>query len=464
MSLFLIIFSILLIVANIYCFISKKYLYLFIPCMLFLPEYYGIDISGSLPVITVTRIMFVIFYIYVFINKKRNISFSELKTMDVKSIPKEYMLLAIYFIFRIIPNLCYITTFGQAAKTLFSIIFEQTFLLIAIYLLAPDKKEIDTLIKVVVYTAAAFYIIGIFESMTYIRPFDALYTVSRTMLNEHYVRLGLLRATATFGMPINYGNMCLFTLPLIMYMYEISRHKRYLFIALLNVMAMIHSGSRSDFIFYGFILIVYFVFVAKGLQRKILYIRNCLIVLLGLLIAIFAISWDSQYYTYFYTGTVKSVLNEVGFDFDLSEGSPDGAEGFGENADYGSGSRLAQFTGIEYTLKTSPIIGLGSKAQTRGDVQYYSRGYWHPSYTYDVGYVEIFCDEGIIGMIGYICLFAAMVLSAVKKSEQSCLIDKKYLLLFVVTYMVGMLSTANMFGFLMVYVVFCVFARNCTDQ
>ena len=45
---FFALFTLALIIANVYCFKSKIYLYLFVPCMLFLPGYYGIELSGPL--------------------------------------------------------------------------------------------------------------------------------------------------------------------------------------------------------------------------------------------------------------------------------------------------------------------------------------------------------------------------------------------------------------------------------
>ena len=447
---FLIIFSLALIILNIICFIKKKYLYLFIPCMLFLPEYYGIEFNSSLPLLTVTRMMFIVFYVYAFINKRRTFVINK---DNLRSISLPYKLLIGYFALRIISNLYYVTTYGQAVKTIFLLIFEQAFLLIAIYMLAPTKEELFTLLKMVIYTAAAFYIIGILESLTYIRIFDSLNIVSRNMLNQYFIRLGLLRATTTFGMPINYGNMCLFTLPFIMFLYEETRQKRYLFIAFLNILAMIHSGSRADFIFYVFILAIYFIFVTIGKKRKLLCLKNYFCVAILLALTTLSLSIYSTNYQYFYVGTVKSVLNEVGFEFDLSEGAPEGTEGFGENNNYGSGSRIAQFSGMKYTLKTSPIFGLGSKAQTRGDVQYFSRGHWHPSKTYDVGYVEIFCDEGIIGFTGYLFMILALFIIIFKKRKNY---TGKYMALITSSYFLGMLSTANMPAFLMLILIISI--------
>ncbi len=435
---FLSIFSIVLFFLNIICFIKKKYLYLFIPCMLFLPEYYGIDIDTSLPILTVTRIMFLIFYIYSFINRRRNICF---KLESVYSLSLPYLLLVGYFVLRLIANLYYFSTYGQAVKTFCLIIFEQLLFLISIYFLAPTTKELNTLFEIIICVATIFFIIGIIESYTFIRPFDALYTVSRYALNEHYIRLGLLRATTTFGMPGMYANMCILILPLILYMYRNKFQKRYLLSAGLCLLAIIHAGSRSDLLYLIPILGVYFIFVLREKHDRLLFLKNLLLVLVSVVIFIFTISFVHPPARYYYAGTGKSLLNEFGFNFDLSDDIPNG---YGANSMRGSISRTRQFTGLLYTAKINPIFGLGSGAQNRGDVQYYWKNEWHVVKSYDLGIVEIYCNEGALGLVGVILLLSHFAILSKKK-------PKLQLLLFV--YLLTTLNTINMFPFLLLYLI-----------
>ena len=209
---FLIIFSTILLILNIYCLFTKKYIYLIFPCILFLPEYYGMEITNSLPLITVSRLMLTIFFMYAFINRKKTIDYIDI----FHTLPKTYIFLFSYFFFRIVSNCYYITIYRQSITAIFSIIFEQLCPIIAVFLLQPTKEQTTTIIKTTVYSASALFAIGILESYTRIRPFDSLYTVQREMLNEHYIRLGLYRATTSLGLPVFYGNMCIIILPLIL--------------------------------------------------------------------------------------------------------------------------------------------------------------------------------------------------------------------------------------------------------
>ncbi|MBQ6462472.1 MAG: hypothetical protein IJJ59_04015 [Pseudobutyrivibrio sp.] len=446
-TIFLIIFSLGLLVANIICFARKKYLYLFIPCMLFLPGYYGIDFGDTFPILTVTRMMFIVFYIYAYVNRRRSFA---LTGLQIKSIPKEYLLLGGYFVFRIISNLRYLGTYSEAAKAIFLIIFEQLLFLIAFYMLAPTKDEIDKLLIILVRVATVFFVIGIFESVTFVRPFDALYTVGKEVINEHYVRLGLLRATTTFGMPGLYANMCVLVLPIIIYVYNMYHKKRYLASIWLCILALIHTGSRADYFYLPIIFGVYVLFLLKEKGKLILFIRNTAIIVVTLFLFIGTNCAGNPYFRYFYIGTGKSILNEVGFDFDLNEGAPEGIDGYGANdkaagsIQGGTGSRKVQLTSIGYTLQKEPFLGFGAGAIDRKELKCYIAGEWRPYPAIDVGIVEAVTYEGILGLIGVTLAIVSMFLLARGNKDR---------LILGIVYLLTTLNTVNMYAFLFLFIV-----------
>lgn len=450
----LLIFTLVLLLANIYFFYKKQYLYFFIPCMLFLPQYYGVEISESLPIITVTRIMFLIFYIYVFINRKQNLSL----LTNIKKLPKYYLLLAGYFIFRITSNLYYVTTYGQALKTISIIIFEQLFLLLAIYMLAPSENEIIILIKSVVYSATAFYCLGIFESLSFFRLFDHLYTVDRYMLNDYYIRLGLLRATTSMGLPGLYSNMCLLTLVLTLYLYNEEKAPKYICIIALCILATIHSGSRSNIFFAIIIFIIYLLLIERNKDRFLKLSKNLVIIVLLCSSFIGVLSISDKKYSYYYITTGKSVLNEVGFDFDLNAGKPSNSEGFGQNAN-GTYSRTSQLSGIKYALSVNPIFGQGSGVQNRNEIKYFFHGKWLNFHTIDMGIVEIIVSEGLLGLLGYLSIIAFVITNLVKRKLLSLKYSDKTLLYFLYgcAYLLTTLSTVNMQAFLILYVILVIY-------
>ncbi len=273
------------------------------------------------------------------------------------------------------------------------------------------------------------------------------------MLNDHYFRLGLLRSTVTMGLPNFYGNMCILVLPLILYMYELEKKSTYIIMASLDLLAVIHSGCRSDMFFFFIILFINAIIVILSKPRKTAVFVAYGYMLLIVSITITILSISSPYYKYYYEGTGKALLNEVGFDFDLDENAPEDVAGYGvndgkENGDGGVNSRISQFPSVLYTMHTNPLFGLGNGVLARGDLLNWRNGQWIPSYTYDVGYIEIICNEGLIGLAGFISLLAYVVLSIRKMSDSA----KKFLALAMISYALCLLSATNMFTFLFLYI------------
>lgn len=442
---FLFAFSIFLILISIYSIYKKKFHLVFFPCILFLPDYYGFEVSDSLPIITVTRLMFIVFYIYALFVYRHNISSARLKAL-VKS--PAFLLLTGYLSIRIIANLYYIRIYSQPIKTLFILIFEQILLLLAVFFMNLDRKELLRLIKAIVYVSVAMFLLGIIESLTGIRITNQLYTVHRYVLNAHYVRLGLLRSTVTMSLPGLYGNFCVLILPAILYLYEKERLKRYLLFIALDIFACVHSGTRSSLLFLIAIIAVTFILNVSNIKRLTLFIKNAAIVLLCSVLVVGLLSFASNRLSFFYSGSAKAVLNEVGFNFDLDEGAPEGVSGFGSNSD-GTASRASQFSGIRYALSINPIFGLGSGAQNRGQIMYYWKSSWRFFHTYDIGYVEMLCDEGILGGISFLLLICAISVLILKGQPGK---EKAYSLIWIVSYLLCLLSTINMYSFLFMFI------------
>ncbi len=445
-------FTIVLIILNVHCFKKKKYLVLFVSCMLFLPDFYGIDISDNIPVISAVRIMFIVFLIYSIIYRKNSLS----DLWQVFKRHRSLWLLAGYYIFRVISNAYYFTVNNYAKKTIFELAFEQLLFIICLWMLSPAEDDIKEVIATLVNVAAVHFAIGIFESFTTLRPFDLLYTVDRYMLNEHFYRMDVLRATTTFGLPGLYGNMCVLMLPLLIYQIRNTGNRVYLIHLYLCAMAIVHSGSRADIFFFAFAAFLYIVYILITDRKKWkeLLINSALV---GLMVVttIVLVSSVSTGFRYFYQGTYKSVLNEVGAEYDLDQNAPAGSGGYGENPD-GTDSRVAQLSGIVYAMSQNPLFGLGSGAQNRGIIKYLRGDVWKNSNTYDLGYVQVFMDEGILGAIGYCLLFLFIFAGAFRSMKKSRELSA-LLIIYALAYLCCMLSTANL-KYLLLFEYVMVFA------
>ncbi len=452
---FLIIFSCLLSVLGFFSIKRKSYLSFFIPMILFLPDYYGIDIAPGLPLITVSRILFVILYLYILFSYRDNIT-NTIKSLKI-SLPM--ILLGGYFLLRIITNLYYIRKYGSSINTILSIVFEELLLLLIAIVINLSKRQIFFVVNVIVYSSVVMYLLGIFESFSFIRITNNLYTINRYALNDWYVRMGLLRATVTLGLPGVFGNMCALMIPAILYMYYRTFQKRYIIILALNIMACIHSGTRSSLIF---LLAIYAIssvpFIKSHRMRE--YFKTTFAAFFSVFLIICILSIANKNLSYYYSTSGKAILNTIGFDFDLNSGAPNGIKGYGRNED-GNMSRLVQLSGLKYAASVNPLFGLGSKAQIRNEVCYYMNGRWKFFSTYDLGYVQEFMDEGIIGSIGFICLFIALFYLS---SSKKCGDARYFLTISLVSYLICMLGTANMYYYLWTQIFIIVSCYRANDS
>ena len=451
-NIFLYIFSASLLALCVLSIVKKRFLEFFFPAILFLPDYYGLEISYFLPLLSVKRIIYIVLFIYVLALYRKEI-IPRIKSFRLNAAT---VFILLYFTARLITNLHYVSVYGQAVKTIFVIFFEQALLLVAVLIIAPTKEECISVIKAIVFSSVILFIHGLLESFTGLRPANSLWTVHRYMLNEYYVRAGLLRAAGTFGLPTYFGNFCVMMMPLILFLYEHFRKKIYLVIAALDVFACLHSGSRSSFLFILVAAFGCFLLHLRNSKRIIEFIKNTVAIVLALVIIVFGLSLISQKYQHYYKSFGKSLLNVIGFDYNLDEEASENVAQFGSNKN-GTMSRAAQFSGISYVAGINPVWGLGSGAQTRGDIQYFYKGMWRHVFTYDVGYVEVFCDEGLWGWFGYLSLFISLFIVLLSKryiKKDSCL--SQYLIVSTVIYLLCLLSSSNMSYFLFTFVVLII--------
>ena len=313
-----------------------------------------------------------------------------------------------------------------------------------------NDEEVINIIKSIVWCASVWFIFGIIESLTSVRLFDELFTMSRGLNNIHAYRLGFLRSVTSMGFANIYGNMCLLIFPLILYLLKLTQKRIYLICLFLDFLAIIHSGCRSDLIWFFLLSVMYLLlifFTHKEDFRRMLTYFITLMVAIILWTAV-AIQINDRL-NYYYVGTAKSVLNVVGFSFDLDADAPEGIKGYGSNPD-GVLSRTSQLSGIQYTLSKNPVFGLGNGFQNRGDIKYYHMGWWKAIHSVDLGIVEIIGAEGLLGLVAFLFIFGGYLIILLQRTKMNIFpLDSitSYLLPF--TYLLCTLSSANMMTFLL---------------
>lgn len=207
-------------------------LWLFFALYLILPEYFALEISSSIPLLTGSRIILIIM-ILVCIHKR------------IINIKLDRSFLA-YFVILLAVNLYHLSTNSSAAiKAILTLIVEQALLYIVMKNLIMSKDVWFKGMDIMVSVSGIVSILGLVEAFFGVNVFYYLTTTSRDMLQASYERLGSLRAEAAFGHPVYFAVYLLGMLPFALYFYENTAKKKYLLIGGLNICAIFASGTRG---------------------------------------------------------------------------------------------------------------------------------------------------------------------------------------------------------------------------
>ena len=261
--------------------------------------------------------------------------------------------------------------------------------------------------------------------------FYSLNTVSRNVLMVSTVRMGIIRAEATFGHPVYYAMYCALIIPLALYMWQNERKRWNGCVLGLNIAAAFLTESRGTIVVLLALLLVFILITDKKTRNKILG-AGCVIACLAVFVS-FAVPTVSQQFT----NIIKSVIIAFG-------DSGETIENFGGNSSTGLSSRMIQLSGISWMLIHNAVFGLGASCHTRGKLSYRINGIWQVRDTIDNGYVGYFVEEGLLGGIACFSLFYSLLKSSWKKAtfKNSRNMNNSFFLCFV-SYVAVMLSVAD---------------------
>lgn len=365
-----------------------------------LPIYFSFELSSVLPSFTGSRII-VIVSIFIIALTFHRIIIPGVKQMKV---------IYLYIIVITLVNVIHLSDSSlYSVKAIFSLVIENLILVCIMCTLLTKREKIEMFIKIMVITSGIVAVLAIIEFLTGYNVFELLTTTSRIVYRASYIRLGMMRAETSFGHPVYYGVYCSCMIPFSLYLYESTMKKKFLFIALLNIIGTIVSGSRGQMV--ACFVTCFLIYLSKKGSIK----RKYSIAILGVLImGILAIFFIPTIFSYV-VENIKSILNIVGFNFSISAD-------YGINAG-GVDSRIVQLSGLRWLFeKNSFLFGLGSLAANRGLVSYYwaSSG-WQTVTSIDVGYVGWFLEYGLIGAIANLILFLSFLRDSIKRANDKIL-------------------------------------------
>lgn len=399
---------------------SKVVISLFFFFYLILPEYFALEISASLPLLTASRILIVLLFLLVI--------YFDFGKIRLKTQSKA---LGFYFFIIILVNCLHLKDcFSDSVKCIASVIMEQWLLILLVVQILDSREKIERAVDAMVWASGLIGILAMFETVTGVNVFYFLTTTKRDMLQSAFFRMGMLRAEGPFGHSVYLGTYCVCMIPFALYFYETKRKKRYLLIAMANMIGTFASGSRGQILILALVLI--YIFGKKKPSIKMKYIRLMLVMVPVATVALLVVPTLRE----MFFNTMKSVLAALGFSFSLTD--------YGANST-GWNSRIWQLSGFLHLYKENSLFfGLGYGCQVRGLVYYFWDGVWRQINTFDVGYVGIAMQYGLFGLIAYMGLFGSNLRKGLRLgSKQDIYNMNNTFVFFYVAYMLNLLSTVG---------------------
>ena len=405
---------------------NKKFIIFFMAFYPILPDYFSIELGGGLPLLKASRILLLILLLCVcFRNKKIKLIRKPLKAAGL------YWPLFIYFAARILANGYYAPSLSAAINTEFTVIVEQLLLIVMICQVVRSREDVHLCVKTIVNASGVVAIISIINVLIGSNLFYNLNTVSRNVLMVSTVRMGIIRAEATFGHPVYYAMYCALIIPLALYVWQNEKNAWNSCVLGLNVIAAFLTESRGTIVVLLALFLIYVIIADKKTRNRILT-AVCAIACVAVVVS-FVVPTVAQQFS----NIIKSVMIAFG---DSSET----IENFGGNSSTGLSSRMIQLSGISWMLIHNAVFGLGASCHTRGKLSYRINGIWQVRDTIDNGYVGYFVEEGLLGGIACFSLFYSLLKSSWKKAtfKNSRNMNNSFFLCFV-SYVAVMLSVAD---------------------
>lgn len=359
---------------------KKWYIYLLFSLYPILPDAFALELSSSLPLLTVSRMILLLnAVIWLWIDGGR-----------IKLGLRKFII--IFWGLNILISLVHLIDYTGEINKIFNIVLHQILLIGIVRRFVKTKEEFIKCLDFMLLGFAVSCLAGVLQTLFSIDASEPLMQVlrgERIGLNE---RMGMERARGFCTSPILFACECGFFALLSLYMFEYKKKKIYILAVLLYIVGIIMSMSRSSMLGLAAILLLFLVTRYKVAVKK--YLSYIGIALLGVIVVL-VIMPDIAEKLF---NPIKSALNVLGMNFDISSG-------FGDNASNPVGSRSEQWSLLFYMLQNGNLLlGYGYNAYTRGLLHFYYSGYssWDRAQALDVGFVSVLGEGGIIALANYI--------------------------------------------------------------
>lgn len=304
---------------------KEKVFFAFIFLYPLIPSYFAFDLGGSLPLLTVSRLLFIYVVLFDFIFNRDK--FRKIKEMNLD---KEIKILSFSVAFLVLNYMLNYFTYpnGESIKILSSFFLEGVLLGVYVFFRAGNRGDVEKAVKCFLFAAFFIGLTGIVEFLLKVNLFSYLDIVksSRQLFtSDVYSRLGESRIEGPFGHPLAYCNYLLMAIPMGIYEWQISKEIKvktgYFGLTLVLLVNFLLTLSRGPMLALIAGLLVFFAFTDTRSKQILFMLGTALAGLLLVGMAARAVPWFIRNFFQSLLDSVfmKNTANGFGDDSNASE-------------------------------------------------------------------------------------------------------------------------------------------------
>lgn len=391
---------------------KKWYLYTLMAFAGILPEQFAIEIHEKIPLLSGTRILILIVIAFWLYHKVRTRTFT---------VPKSLMFfLGANVLISVIDMRLGTSELNRIAL----LVFERVLLVMAVTDLVESKEEFHRCIDFMILSSMALAVIGIMQTVLEFDVAPLLRIAAARTNAELTSRMSMVRASGTFN-AISYSSYCAIMELLIYYRLDSTKQHRYSVAFALNATVLVCTMSRSGWLcMLGIFFLLLVIYRMRFIRRMVPGVLLTIV----LLASLFAVQNNLCVAVVETTkSTINTVISAVIPDEILGSNIPatppadstdptaespvpskpghpllfEISEEFGLNGEDPAGSRMVEWTAVEYMIKDGyGLFGYGYRAFLLGKLHYaYNRAVgWTVATTIDVGLVKLATEYGLAGL------------------------------------------------------------------
>lgn len=378
------------------------FLNIFIVLYPILPTYFSLNISNALPLVTGSRLLLILLFIYCLLKKNKHDHRSSAVNNCEKKVRFSLCLFIVCEIFVFFPY----ALNSASIKELFVSLVEKALYFYCIVTCVNSKKRVISLLKILTYVVLVSSVFAIIESILGINIAHLLNISSRELNVDSYMRLGRIRSEFSFGHPLCYATYLILMMPFVFYFYgKDTGYTKYLKI-FLPIVALFLTISRGIIVVF-LITISILLFTEKGKARK--KYMTIFLAIGGFGVLLYLFIPDLQI-------IINNIIASTLSDFGFSNAKVSSSQ-WGTNI-YGLLSRVQQYEAISYIFPDKILWGGGADFIFRNElfVSSINTGTRHLT-SIDNMYISWLLNKGLIGFIGNVTIYITMLTIAAKKTD-----------------------------------------------